>query len=132
MVKQLSRKNEARTNDVFHMLADPTRRAILTRLGQGPARVTEVADPFDMSLPAISRHIRLMEKAGLLHRQVRGREHYLELNPEPLDRAAGLIQDLRSFWTRTLGSLDNYFDNNPKSRRASRPSKNKKNGRPHA
>lgn len=109
MVKQKTKPAELRANELFHMLSDPTRRAILTRLGQGPARVTEVADPFEMSLPAISKHIRLMEQAGLLERKVRGREHFLALRPEPLAEAAGLIEEMRSYWTGTLDSLDRYF-----------------------
>ena len=138
MVKQKAKPPELRANDIFHMLADPTRRAILMKLGQGPARVTEVADPFEMSLPAISRHIRLMEQAGLLERKVRGREHILALRPEPLAEAADLIKEMRSYWTGTLESLDRYFQKKTKSLGDSavvgdrKPSKTRNQRRRHA
>ena len=72
-------------------LADPTRRAILQRLAQGEARVTELAKPFDMSLNAVSKHIQVLERAHLVTRRKEGREHFLAANPEPLDAASAWI-----------------------------------------
>ena len=72
-------------------LADPTRRAIVRRLAQGEARVTEVAAPFPMSLNAVSKHIRVLERAGLVRRRIVGREHILSFNPAPLDEATAWI-----------------------------------------
>jgi DNA-binding transcriptional ArsR family regulator len=88
-------------------LADPTRRAILQRLSQaGEARVTELAQPFAMSLNAVSKHIRMLERARLVRRRRAGREHLLSLNPQPLDEAAAWIDTQRTLWTARLDTLD--------------------------
>ena len=81
----------------FHALADPTRRAMLGRLAVGEATVTQLAEPFDISLPAISKHLRVLENAGLLVRERDGRLHRCRLAPEPLARAAGWIAHYRRF-----------------------------------
>ena len=87
-------------------LADPTRRAILQRLGSGEARVTALAAPFEMSLNAVSKHIRVLERAELIRRRRAGREHYLSLNPKPLDEAAAWIEEQRRFWSASLDALE--------------------------
>lgn len=87
-------------------LADPTRRAILQRLSRGPARVTEVAEPFEISLNSVSKHIRALERARLVRRRREGREHILSFNPEPLDELAAWIEDKRSFWSARLDTLE--------------------------
>jgi DNA-binding transcriptional ArsR family regulator len=87
-------------------LADPTRRAILHRLSEGEARVTELAQPFAMSLNAVSKHIRMLERARLVRRRRAGREHYLSINPTPLDEAAAWIEARRIAWTARLDALD--------------------------
>lgn len=87
-------------------LADPTRRAILNRLARGPARVTELAAPFDISLNSVSKHIRILERARLVHRRRSGREHILSLDTAPLDEAAEWIDRQRSFWTGRLDALE--------------------------
>jgi DNA-binding transcriptional ArsR family regulator len=86
-------------------LADPTRRAILERLSKGEARVTELAKPFTMSLNAVSKHIRVLERAHLVRRRCVGREHFLSLNREPLDEAAAWIEAQRAIWTARLDAL---------------------------
>jgi DNA-binding transcriptional ArsR family regulator len=86
-------------------LADPTRRAILERLSKGEARVTELAQPFTMSLNAVSKHIRILERARLVRRRCAGREHFLSLNREPLDEAAAWIEAQRAVWTARLDAL---------------------------
>src|SRR5215510_15638937 len=86
-------------------LADPTRRAILERLSKGEARVTELAQPFTMSLNAVSKHIRILERARLVRRRCLGREHFLSLNQEPLDEAAAWIEAQRAVWTTRLDAL---------------------------
>ena len=90
-------------------LADPTRRAILARLAQGEARVTEIAAPFAMSLNSVSKHIRMLERAELVRRRRAGREHILALNPESLDEAADWIVAQRSLWTHRLALLDDIL-----------------------
>ena len=87
-------------------LADPTRRAILSRLAGGEARVTDVARPFPISLNSVSKHIRMMERAKLVRRRVEGREHFLTLNPEPLDEAAAWIAEQRKLWGWRLTELE--------------------------
>src|SRR5258708_27090260 len=87
-------------------LADPTRRAILQRLSQGEARVTELALPFEMSLNAVSKHIRILERADLVRRRCVGREHYLSFNRQQLDEVANWIETQRAVWTTRLDALE--------------------------
>lgn len=87
-------------------LADPTRRAILRRLARGEARVTDVARPFPMSLEAVSKHVRVLERACLVRRRRAGREHLLSLDPRPLDAAAAWIESERAAWAARLDALD--------------------------
>ena len=87
-------------------LADPTRRAILKRLSNGEARVTDVARPFKMSLNAVSKHILVLERAKLVRRRKEGRDHYLSYRSEPLDAAAKWIDETRNFWGSRLDTLE--------------------------
>lgn len=87
-------------------LADPTRRAILRRLAHGEARVTELAEPFPISLNAVSKHIRVLENARLVRRRRVGREHLLSFDPAPLAEAAHWIETQRAAWTARLDVLD--------------------------
>lgn len=87
-------------------LADPTRRAILQRLSQGEARVTELAHPFDMSLNAVSKHIRILERADLVRRRTAGREHFLSFNRQRLDEVANWIETQRAAWNARLDALE--------------------------
>src|SRR3989337_1880802 len=82
--------------------ADRTRRAILQRLSNGEARVTEIARPFDVSLNAVSKHIRILERAHLVRRRREGREHFLAFNPKALDYAVRWMETQRAFWTSRL------------------------------
>ncbi|GMW00968.1 MAG: hypothetical protein AMXMBFR84_21050 [Candidatus Hydrogenedentota bacterium] len=93
-------------DDTLKALADPTRRAILQRLSQGEARVTEVARPFPISLNSVSKHIRILERAHLVRRRREGRDHFLSLDPAPLDEAAQWIAAQRALWTRRLDALE--------------------------
>jgi DNA-binding transcriptional ArsR family regulator len=93
---------------VFSAVSDPTRRAILARLGESDARVTDVARAFPISLNSTSKHIRVLEGAGLVRRSVRGREHILTLDAAPLAEAAGWIEHYRRFWSEQLASLDAF------------------------
>jgi len=90
-------------------LADPTRRAILQRLSDGEVRVTDLAHPFAISLNAVSKHIRVLERARLVRRRRAGREHLLSLNPKPLDEAAAWIETQRAFWTGRLDILEHLL-----------------------
>lgn len=99
-------RTNAHLDNTLTALADPTRRAILQRLSRGEARVTELAAPFAMSLNAVSKHIRVLERARLVQRRREGREHLLSFNPKPLDEAAAWIETQRMFWTKRLDALD--------------------------
>ena len=87
-------------------LADETRRRILQRLSSGEARVTEVAAPFDISLNSVSKHIRLLERAGLVRRRVAGRDHFLSLDPKPFDELTQWMSRTREFWNSRLDQLE--------------------------
>jgi DNA-binding transcriptional ArsR family regulator len=93
-------------DDTLVALADETRREILKRLAAGDARVTEVAAPFDISLNSVSKHIRILERAGLVRRRIEGRDHFLSLDPAPLDAAAAWMQRERAAWTARLDKLE--------------------------
>ncbi len=93
-------------DDTLMALADPTRRAILQTLSGGEARVTELARPFAMSLNAVSKHIRVLERANLVTRRRAGRDHFLAVNPHALDEAADWIDTQRRLWTARLDTLE--------------------------
>ncbi len=92
--------------DVFAAVADPTRRALLARLIRGPATVSELAEPFPISFNAVSKHLMVLERAGLLRREVEGRTHYCHLNARPLRQAADWLEPYRTFWEERLDALD--------------------------
>jgi DNA-binding transcriptional ArsR family regulator len=94
---------------VLTAIADPTRRAILDRLARGPARVTDVAEPFEMSLAAVSKHVQMLERAGLVRRARRGREHTLTLDARPLRRVAQWTSRYERFWNQRLDRLEAFF-----------------------
>jgi DNA-binding transcriptional ArsR family regulator len=98
----------AQLDGVFNALSDPTRRAILARLTQADARVTDLASDFPISLNSVSKHIRMLERAGLLRRRVVGREHVLSLEPAPLAEAAAWIEHYRRFWEGRLAALEKF------------------------
>ena len=101
-------------------LADPTRRAILEMLSRCDARVTDVAAPFSISLNSISKHIRLLERAGLVRRRIHGREHTLSLDPRPLDQAAQWMVTHRTLWQGRLIALDQLLKDEDRVRTADR------------
>lgn len=94
---------------VFRALGDHTRRQLLARLAEGSAMVTELAKPFDMSLPAVGKHLRVLENAGLVQRTVSGRVHRCALNALPLKSAGAWVQDYGRFWQENLDALDDYI-----------------------
>ena len=97
---------QANLDQTLLALADPTRRAILQRLSRGEARVTELAQPFDMSLNAVSKHIRILERADLVRRRTAGREHFLSFNRQQLDELATWIETQRAEWNARLDALE--------------------------
>lgn len=105
-----------RLDGVFNALRDPTRRAILARLTDADARVTDVASEFPISLNSISKHIRMLERAGLLRRSIAGRDHVLSLNAAPLAEAQAWIEKYRRFWEGRLAALEHYVTNRKRKR----------------
>jgi DNA-binding transcriptional ArsR family regulator len=102
--------DDERLDRIFHALANPTRRAMLRRLASGPAKVTELAAPFDMSLPSASKNLKVLEAAGLISREVTGRVHTCMLDPETLREADAWMNFYRAFWSGTLESLAAYVE----------------------
>jgi DNA-binding transcriptional ArsR family regulator len=106
-----------RLDGVFNALCDPTRRAILARLTDADARVTDIAANFPISLNSISKHIRMLERAGLLRRSIVGRDHVLTLNAGPLAEAQAWIDQYRRFWEGRLAALDAFVTHKKRNRR---------------
>src|SRR2546430_17722111 len=96
-------------NRTFAALADPTRRRILAHLARGDKCVTHLAKPHAMSLPAVSKHLRVLEKAGLLRRRRHGRVHEMRLDAKPLRQAAQWVEEYRKFWEGSLDRLTAYL-----------------------
>jgi DNA-binding transcriptional ArsR family regulator len=94
----------------FSALSDPTRRAILARLSRGDVNVTELAEPFDVSLPAVTKHLNVLQRAGLLVREKEGRVRRCQLVASPLKQAADWIERYRRFWEGQLDSLARYLE----------------------
>ena len=94
----------------FSALSDPTRRAIISRLAEGEAAISELAAPFEMSLPAVTKHIRVLEKAGLLTRKKQGRVQYCRLNAAPMRDATNWLAFYQKFWDEKLDSLADYLE----------------------
>ncbi|HEX4515761.1 MAG TPA: metalloregulator ArsR/SmtB family transcription factor [Polyangiaceae bacterium] len=92
----------------FSALSDPTRRAIVERLARGPRRVTELAEPFEMSLAAVSKHIQVLERAGLVKRSREGREHLLSLDARPMREVARYASRFEKFWNERLDRLEAF------------------------
>jgi len=94
----------------FSALSDPTRRSILARLARGSATVNELAAPFQISLPAISRHLKVLEGAGLIRREVEAQKRRCHLQPDALRRASDWIESHRRFWNQSFDALETYLD----------------------
>jgi DNA-binding transcriptional ArsR family regulator len=93
----------------FSALADPTRRAILARLALGETSVTELAEPFDMSLPAVTKHLKVLQRAGLITQSRQAQWRPCKLTPQPLQEAADWIEQYRRFWEARLDRLEAYL-----------------------
>jgi DNA-binding transcriptional ArsR family regulator len=107
MVEHLA---SADLNRVFSALADPTRRAILRALTRRPATINEIAEPFPVSLNAISKHVMVLERAGLLRREIKGREHRCWIRPQPLRDASAWLEKYRQFWELRMDALEVYVE----------------------
>jgi DNA-binding transcriptional ArsR family regulator len=120
--------NQQALDSTFAALSDATRRGILARLATGEASVTELAQPYDMSLPAVSKHLRVLESAGLVARSKNGRVHRCRLEAAPMKSAAAWIEHYRQFWETQLDSLQRYLENSTEKEKQPWP-KHKKSRR---
>lgn len=115
----------AQLDKIFSALADSTRRAILQRLTESPATINEIAEPFPVSLNAVSKHVMVLERAGLVHREIKGREHRCSIEPRPLREAEEWLECYREFWETRMDALESYVG------KKLRAKKRRKHGRDH-
>ena|SRR6201986_1645146 len=97
--------------DVLTAISHPTRRAIIGQLANGPARFLDVAKPFDIALNAVTKHLKLLERAGLIERRKEGREVYISFRGEPLREVAGWVHEYERFWNERLDEFEQFFKN---------------------
>ena len=116
-------------SQVFAALADPTRRAILARLSKGEASVNELAEPFDITLPAVSKHLKVLEKAGLIERTREAQFRPCRLQAAPLRDASDWIDDYRQYWEESFDRLDAYLKTVTARQRNQKTKRGKKNDR---
>lgn len=106
-----SEVDDDRLDLILRALSDRTRRALLARLAHGPARITDLAAPFDMSLVAVSKHVKMLERANLIERDINGRVHRCTLKAEPLREVERWLDHYRAFWQSTLDALARHVEN---------------------
>ena len=107
-------------NEVFHALSHEARRAMLTRLASGDLTIGQLAEPFSMSLEAASKHVRVLERAGVVRRTVEGRRHVCRLEARPLASIADWLRFYERFWTKSLDALEHLFQPQPSRKRRRR------------
>jgi DNA-binding transcriptional ArsR family regulator len=108
-----------RLTDVLTAISHPSRRAIIGQLANGPARFLEVAKPFDTALNAVTKHLKLLERAGLIERRKQGREVFISFRGEPLREVAGWVHEYERFWNERLDEFQQYFKEKKKKERKS-------------
>jgi DNA-binding transcriptional ArsR family regulator len=96
-------------SDILTAISHPSRRAIIGQLAAGPARFTDIAKPFDLSLNAITKHLKLLERAGLISRAKQGREVLISFRPEPLRLVSGWVHEYERFWSERLDQFEEHF-----------------------
>ncbi len=110
-MKQIGYTNTPQNLDaIFAALADPTRRSILTRLANGEASVNELAEPFSMSQPAVSKHLKVLEKAGLIERAIDKQRRLARLQAEPMQAAIQWLEEFSKFWSSSFDQLDDLLE----------------------
>ena len=102
-------------SDVLTAISHPTRRAIIGQLVKGPARFSDIAEPFDTALNSVTKHLKLLERAGLIERRKQGREVFISFRSEPLQEVATWIHPYEKFWNERLGAFEQHFKN-PKNK----------------
>jgi DNA-binding transcriptional ArsR family regulator len=104
-------------SDVLTAISHPTRRAIIGQLANGPARFLDVAEPYDMALNAVTKHLKMLERAGLIERERQGREVLISLRAEPLRQVAGWVHEYERFWNERLDRFEQHFHAKKRGRR---------------
>ncbi len=104
-------------SDVLTAISHPSRRAIIGQLAAGPARFTDIAEPFDLSLNAITKHLKLLERAGLISRAKQGREVFISFRPEPLRLVSGWVHEYDRFWSERLDQFEASFKEKRKGKK---------------
>jgi len=103
--------------NVFHAISHPTRRKIIEQLSNGPARFLDVAKPIESALNAVTKHLKQLERAGLIEREKRGREVFISLRAEPLEEVAKWTHEYERFWSKRLDQFEQYFKTRKKEKR---------------
>jgi DNA-binding transcriptional ArsR family regulator len=103
-------------SNVFTAISHPTRRAIIGQLAAGPARFTDIAKPFDTALNSVTKHLKLLERAGLVRREKQGREVFISFQAEPLRQVAGWVHEYERFWNERLDKFEQHFKKQKESR----------------
>ena len=106
--------------DVLTAISHPSRRAIIGQLAKGPARFLDVAKPFDTALNAVTKHLKLLERAGLIERRKQGREVYISFRGEPLKEVAGWVHEYERFWNERLDQFEQRFSDKKRRKRKRR------------
>ena len=119
MFNHMVERHRDHLGDVFAAIADPTRRAIVQILARKPATIGEIARPFPVSFNAVSKHMMVLERAGLVHREIRGREHVCRLRPGALRQANAWLEQYRHFWEVRLDALEAYVGRESERKRTS-------------
>ena len=104
-------------SDVLTAISHPSRRAIIGRLADGPARFTDIARPFKLSLNAITKHLKLLERAGLISREKQGREVFISFRAEPLRLVSGWVHEYERFWSERLDQFEEFFKEKKKTKK---------------
>jgi DNA-binding transcriptional ArsR family regulator len=109
-----------RLTNVLTAISHPTRRAIIRQLANGPARFLDIAKPFDIALNAVTKHLKMLERAGLIERQKQGREVFISFRGEPLLQVARWVHEYERFWNERLDQFQQYFEDK-KEKKAKKP-----------
>lgn len=109
ILRHMPNQNQVQLDHVFHALGDPTRRAVIRRLGRGPAAVGELAQPFKMALPSFVQHLAVLEKCNLVTSRKEGRRRIYQLQPKPLKAVEAWLAEQRVLWETRLDQLDDYL-----------------------
>jgi len=116
-----------RLDDILTAISHPSRRAIIGRLSEGPARFTDIAQPFHLALNAITKHLKLLERAGLISREKHGREVWISFRAEPLKLVSGWIHEYEKFWNERLDEFQQHFKDQPSKEKQKQSIRRKSN-----